>query len=154
MAKAFLRMLRSSFSADSLSQREQVALPPWARDAYRCSVANRCQWMLCRRALYPKWAPPFVRKVGTVTRDGATDRAVDLAFEEDDEGLAEGRRNAQTLYFSHSHGGAATRRRGTLCSSTSQAGVPPRPGAQRKCCTLCISTGAATRKCCTFRIST
>ena len=76
-------------------------------------------------------SPRFVPKVGaafgtqsghrTVTRDGASDRAVDFAFEEDDEGLAEGRSNAQTLYFSHSHGGAATRRRGTLCSSTSQA---------------------------------
>ena len=30
----------------------------------------------------------------------------------------------------------------------------PRPRGQRKCCTLCISTGAATRKCSTFRIST
>ena len=60
--------------------------------------------MLCRRALYPKWAPPFVPKVGAVTTDGATDRAVDLAFEDDDEGLAEGRSNAQTLYSSHSHG--------------------------------------------------
>ena len=49
-------------------------------------------------------SPRFVPKVGAVTTDGATDRAVDLAFEDDDEGLAEGRSNAQTLYSSHSHG--------------------------------------------------
>ena len=163
MAKAFLRMLRSSFSADSLSQREQVALPPWARDAYRCSVANGCQWMLCRRALYTKWAqqradavlfavphPRLGSPLGQAPSESAVlfafpqvqqrDSAVLFAFPPDRRPRGDprprGQRKCCTLRISRERESTA---KGTPRTSTSQAPSGGPEASQRKCCTPCMS---------------
>ena len=80
--------------------RDQVALPPWARDAYGCSVANRCRGAKTLDIdLKSLWRPELRKKISLGAPRRGEREAMQIDFASHRKWLSRKRRRQKADYY-------------------------------------------------------